>query len=215
VRQKAVDDAKRDTPHHDVQLYHYTEVNLVQKAMKGGKTLTNDVLPKTNVDFVSYSGYDSTNPQDVARVLPEALSYIESKLAPKPGIAGKRVFIGEYGYPGRGISPQRQDEDSRRVMRAALQWGCPFVLYWELYNNEVDARGHKGFWLIDDKGVKQPIYFTHQNFYRWARQYVADFRRKSGRVPNQDEFGKEAVIWLDRGPSQNEHSPACGPRSRC
>ena len=31
TRQKAIDAAKRDTPHHDVNVYQYTEVNLVQK----------------------------------------------------------------------------------------------------------------------------------------------------------------------------------------
>jgi hypothetical protein len=39
IRQKAVDDAKRDTRHSDVHLFHYTEANLVQKGMKGGKCL--------------------------------------------------------------------------------------------------------------------------------------------------------------------------------
>ena len=34
VRQRAIDDAKRDTKSNDVHLYQYTEVNLVQKGMK-------------------------------------------------------------------------------------------------------------------------------------------------------------------------------------
>ena len=197
VRQKAIEDAKRNVPHRNVDVYHYTEVNLVRKAMQGGATLTNDVLPQTNVDFVSYSSYDSIDTPDVARTLPAALDYIESKLKPKSGITAKRVFIGEYGYAARGISPQRQDENTRRVMRAALKWGCPFVLYWEIYNNEVDDKGQRGFWLINDRGEKQPVYFTHQRFYNWARRYVADLRRKTGHVPGRDEFNKAAAAWLD------------------
>lgn len=58
IRQKAVGDAKRDHPGSDVKLYHYTEACLVDKAMKGGKSLVNNVLPHTQVDFVSYSAYD-------------------------------------------------------------------------------------------------------------------------------------------------------------
>ena len=58
-RQKAVDDAKRDTLHREVQVYYYVEVNRVVDAMQGKTRLTNDVLPKTDVDFVSYSSYDS------------------------------------------------------------------------------------------------------------------------------------------------------------
>ena len=54
--------------------------------------------------------------------------------------------------------PQEPDNLSRRVMRAGLEWGCPFVLYWEMYNNEVRDGRQRGFWLIDNEGRKQPVY---------------------------------------------------------
>lgn len=194
ARQKAIDDAKRRTAHHDVQVYNYAEVNLVTNAIEGKRCMTNDVIPKTNVDFVSYSSYDT---QDTPEGLKAALDYIESKLPAKPGIAGKRVFIGEYGFPKQTVSPEVQDEKSRQVMRTGLDWGCPFVLYWQMYNNEVDKDGKQcGFWMIDDKNVKQPIYYTHQRFYAWARKYVADFTKREGRAPTFDEYRKAAVKWL-------------------
>lgn len=195
IRQKAIDDAKHDTPHRDVEVYCYTEVNLVALARQGRRTVTNDVLPKTNVDYVSYSSYDTQ-----AGDLKGALDYIESKLPPKPGIAGKRVFIGEYGFPAEQNPPAQQEERSRRVMREGLAWGCPFVLYGELYNNEVTGAGkQRGFWLIDDKGVKQPVYDTHQRFYRWAREYLADFQAKHGCLPEAAEFGKAGAEFLAEG----------------
>jgi hypothetical protein len=194
TRQKAVDDAKRDTPFHGVNVFYYLEVNRVQDAIQGKSRLTNDILPKTNVDFVSYSSYDSL---DTEEKLKKALDYIQSNLAHKPGISGKRIFIGEYGFPSISHTPQKQEELSRRVMRVGLEWGCPFVLYWEIYNNEVDKDGkQKGFWMIDNKNVKQPVYNTHHRFYEWARQYVMDFKYKEGRVPTRDEFGIKAVSWL-------------------
>ena len=100
VRQKAIDDAKAIHKDSDVQIYQYTEVNLVQKGMKGEKCLVNDVLPRSRVDYVSYSCYDTIYPHmgDVRKPLHEALDFIESKLPPKSGLKGKRVFIGEYGY---------------------------------------------------------------------------------------------------------------------
>ena len=58
IRQKAVDDAKRETPHKRVDVYYYLEVNRVLEAMQGKARLTNRVLPRTSVDFVSYSSYD-------------------------------------------------------------------------------------------------------------------------------------------------------------
>ncbi|MDQ2688181.1 MAG: hypothetical protein M3Y28_09975, partial [Armatimonadota bacterium] len=180
TRQKAVDDAKRDTPHQGVQVYLYLEVNRVVDAMNGKTRMTNDVLPKTNVDFVSYSSYDSLG-SDIGVNLPKALDYIHSQLPPKPNIPGKRVFIGEYGFPAQGRTPQEQDALSRQVMRVGLSWGCPFVLYWEMYNNEVTKDGaQRGFWLIDDKNVKQPVYFTLQEFYARAQRYVKDFTKAHG-----------------------------------
>lgn len=196
VRQKAVEDAKRETPHQNVQVYNYVEVNLVQKGMKGGKCVTSDVLPKTTVDFVSYSAYDSQK-DDIVKSMKEALDYIESKLPPKPGIEGKRVFLGEYGFPACKVDPKTQDDRSRQVMKAGLEWGCPFVLYWEMYNNEVVAGKQRGFWLIDDKNVKQPIYYTHQKFYALAKKYLAEFKAKNSRLPTREEFAKQAVELLN------------------
>jgi hypothetical protein len=194
TRQRAVDNAKRDTPHTGVQVWHYTEVNHVQVAMQGRKAVTNEVLPKAPVDFVSYSSYDTQNDPNQIKA---ALDFIESKLTPKPGIAGKRVFIGEYGFPAVRYTPAQQDEMSRRVMQAGLEWGCPFVLYWELYNNEVDKDGRQqGFWLINDQGVKQPVYETHRRYYEWARQFVAETTRRAGQAPTEAEFRKAAAAYL-------------------
>ncbi len=191
TRQKAVDDARRDVPHERVWVYSYCEVNLVKLAMEGRPSVTNDVLPHTNVDYVSYSSYDSgTDPRP-------ALDYIESRLPPKPGISGKRVFIGEYGFPAIRHSPEQQDELSRQVMRAGIEWGCPFVLYWELYNNEVDEAGRqRGFWMIDDQGVHQPVYRTHASYYESASRYVADFSQKHARLPTDEEFRAAALSFL-------------------
>ncbi len=194
TRQQAVDDARRDTPHTAVEVWHYTEVNLVKIARQGCRCVTNSVLPHTAVDYVSYSSYDCQLD------LKPALDYIESKLPPKPSVSGKRVFVGEYGFPADRHSPAKQDELSRRVMRAALEWGCPFVLYWEFYNNEVTKDGRqRGFWMIDDQGVKQPIYETHRALYAWARLWVAAFRAREGRPPTGDEYRRAALEQLAKG----------------
>jgi len=190
-----VDTAKRDTPHSGVEVWHYTEVNHVKLAMQGRKAVVNEVLPKTSVDYVSYSSYDTAgDPEE----LKAALTFIESKLPPKAGITGKRAFIGEYGFPSIRFSAARQDAAlSRQVIRAGLEWGCPFVLYWEMYNNEVEANGtQRGFWLIDEHGVKQPVYETHHRFYEWARHWVSDCTRTRQRWPTEEEFRKAAVSFL-------------------
>ncbi len=195
TRQKAVDDAKRENSPQGVNVFYYLEVNRVVDAMQGKGRVTNEVLPHTPVDYVSYSSYDAIH-GDIETDLPKSLDYIESKLPPKPGVDGKRVFIGEYGFPGVHHSPPEQDALSRRVMRTGLQWGCPFVLYWEMYNNEVKDGVQQGYWLIDDHGTKQPAYSTHQHFLEQARRYVADFFTRESRVPTREEFGQAASPWL-------------------
>jgi hypothetical protein len=200
VRQKAVDEARRDHPDSDVRIYHYTEANLVQKAMQGKSCLVNDVLPNVPVDFVSYSSYDIIIPhrENVRQPLFDALDFIDAKLPQKSGITDKRVFIGEYGFPLELTgTPEAQDRFSRDVCRAALEWGCPFALYWEFYCNEIKEGRHRGFWLINDRNEKQPFYFTLQSFYEKARALVNSSTLESGRVPTREEFTAIALTWLD------------------
>jgi hypothetical protein len=195
ARQRAVDDAKRRTPHRDVQVYHYTEVNHVSAiAMAGRPCLTNRVLPMTNVDFVSYSTYDSLD--DILNKIPKALDYIETKLPSKPGIAGKRVFIGEYGFAAHTYPEAERDHRSRQIMRLGLEWGCPFVLSWAMYNNEYSNGVENGYWLIDNQGVKQPVWHTLADFYREARRYVADCQHRTGRLPTESEYRHFALPLL-------------------
>lgn len=198
TRQRAVDDAKRDTPHQDVQVWHYTELNHPTISMREGRpSLVNQVLPHVAVDFVSYSAYDVTNQPQPAEIK-AVLDYIESQLTPKPGIAGRRVFIGEYGYSvfhnGKPHhSPEEQNRLSLITIQAALEWGCPFILYWELYNNELEQDGRqRGFWMIDDKGAKQPVYETHRLYYEWARQLIS----RTGTPPTEAEFRAAAIEYF-------------------
>jgi hypothetical protein len=195
TRQRAVDDAKRRTPHHGVQVYHYTEVNHVSNvSMAGRPSVTNRVLPQAAVDFVSYSTYDSLD--DIPNKIPKALDYIEAKLPPKAGIEGKRVFIGEYGFAAHTYPEPERDRRSRQVMRVGLEWGCPFVLCWQMYNNEFKDGIENGYWLIDDHGVKQPLWHTLADFYKEARRNVAECKRQTGRLPADAEFRRFALGLL-------------------
>ncbi len=202
TRQQAVDDAKREAKSSGVEVYHYTEVNLVRKAMRGGASLVNDVLPHTQVDYVSYSSYDTTssNRGGVREPLHEALDYIAAKLPPKEGFEGKRVFVGEYGTPlAAAGTPEKQDEISREVCLAALEWGCPFVLYWQLYCNEQQDGEQRGFWLIDDRGRKQPFYHTLSGYYEGIKRFAAEYEEMEGRQPNDRKIRERAIELLKQG----------------
>jgi hypothetical protein len=88
-------------------------------------------------------------------------------------------------------------------MRTALAWGCPFALYWELYNNELGSDGSQsGFWMVDHLNVRQPIFETHRTYYVWARQFVAETFSKTAKLPSSLEFRKAAVAFLDQLPTE-------------
>ena len=48
-----------------------------------------------------------------------------------------------------------------------------------MYNNEMDKnRNPKGFWLIDDKNIKQPLYYTIDALYK-AQANFKDVKNES------------------------------------
>lgn len=201
TRQKAIDDAEEANPGSDVKVWHYCEVNRVLDAIdRGYDRIVNKVLPYTGVDYVSYSSYDAIGGdsyETLSSTLHRALDAIEAALVPKDCISGKRVFIGEYGFSNKSVGQGEQDARSRMVMKASLEWGCPFVLYWEMYNNEVDDSGQQvGFWLINDSGVRQTVYYTHVNFYDKMKCWVYKYIQQHGDWPSREEFNSEACKIL-------------------
>ncbi len=208
IRQKAVDDAKRDCAAKNVYMYNYAEVNLVQKSFDGHKSVTTEVLPNINVDYVSYSCYDLLGPwyrekenkeKALYDSIVKALNFIEQHLPEKKvDFVGKRVFIGEYGFPLiRTKTAELQNEASKSLIKCGLHWGCPYILYWELYNNEVEDDGrHRGFWLINDKNEKQPVYYTHYNFYKKAVEFVKEYYDKNKKCLSDNEFIKQSLSWI-------------------
>jgi hypothetical protein len=197
LRQKAVDDAKRDTPYTDVQIYHYTEVNLVRKGMEGGPCLTTEVLPHVNVDYVSYSAYDAQPNPAKSDLLARALDFIQEHLPEKEGVPEPRVFIGEFGYKGAAFAPDVQCRNSMQFLKNAVAWGCPFVLYWQLYDNEFVNGKYEGYWLIDNNGEKQPLFYALENYYRKAKEVLRATAGEDGRLPAAKEFRQKVQAFLE------------------
>lgn len=206
LRQRAIADAVRNTEHHGVQVYYYIELNHVRKSLDHDRpTIVNRVLPHIKTDFVSWSSYDITTQAakqggDAGRQrVHDALDYIEKHL-PESDIPGKRVFIGEYGFHlGQVDSPEQQKEFAARIMKWGLEWGCPFILYWELYCNEIEKETgeHRGYWLIDQNGEKQPVWTLHRDFLKKANRFVRIFEKRNDRLPSQAEYNREAATWFD------------------
>ena len=203
IRQKAIEDARDAVESKDVEVFHYLELNRVNPTMRtGADRIVNTVLPYVDVDYVSYSSYESTSEEisgadyeELKSYLGASLDFIESHLKPNPSIQGRRIFIGEYGYslPIVGNDPQEQARRAVNTIRAAIEWGCLFVLYWEMYDNEGDD---KGFWMIDSHNEKQPVYEVHSNYYKHMRSYVREYVRKNGHAPSSEDFRESALDYL-------------------
>jgi hypothetical protein len=206
LRQKAIADAIRETPHHEVQVYYYIEINHVGKSLKDGRpTIVNKVLPHIKTDYVSWSSYDVSTEaaklggEEGRKIIFDALDFIEQHL-PDSDVPGKRVFMGEYGFHlGQVDDPEMQKTAAENIMQWCLEWGCPFILYWEMYCNEIEPSTgeHRGFWLIDKDGEKQPGWYLHRDFLKKANAYVEQFEKKKGRQPSQAEYNRAASIWID------------------
>jgi hypothetical protein len=205
ARQNAIDEAKEVTIHNNVEVFSYCEVNRVVDAKNGLRRVVNKVLPFSNVDYVSYSSYDAQGLSQTE--FNNVLNYIEGNLPPKPQIQGKRVFIGEIGRNAADFSFSKMQHESvnRDNIRKALLWGCPFVLYWEMYNNEIANNVQKGFCLIDDKNTKWPLYYTYSDFYIKAKEWVASQKILLNRLPSSEEYKAWAYNNLIKGVSTNTY----------
>lgn len=209
VRQQAIDDAKRDTQYNNVSVYHYIEVNLVRKAIEepNSKVVSNSIINAVNPDYVSYSSYDATNPfkteADIRKNLQESLDFLESQLSPKADLPeGKRVWVGEYGNPSMHHNDDMQNLRSIWTIKSALEWGTPFILYWEMYNNEIKSKTGEqvGYWLIDDNNKKQPIWHTHNSFYKESKAYLESYLKSNDCLPSFDTFRKSALNFKSLNP---------------
>jgi len=183
VRQRAIEDARRAVPDSRARVYQYAEVNRVRDAMVGGRRrMVDQVLPRVDVDLVSYSAYDSQ--QLPAAEVRATLDYINRQLRPKPGLPAKRVFIGECGlsWVACGSDPAEHDRRNREILAKLLSWRPAMVLYWQVYNNEVKDGRQLGFWLIDDRRRPVPLHATLVSLY--AQQAA---RARSAGPPSAEE----------------------------
>ncbi|GAA4282203.1 hypothetical protein [Gaetbulibacter aestuarii] len=205
IRQRAIDDAKKNVPHVNVSIYYYIELNLVLKGMKGEKCIAESVLPKVPVDLVSYSSYEAIKNRSKAEVyetLDSVFNYLESKLEPKPGLPfSRRVYIGEYGYQANAKKPEtfeKQYNKTKDLMEIALKLNLPFALHWEMYNNEYDNKGNsKQMSLINEEGEKRPLYYLHKNYYEKMNDYLKSYKSENNQYPAQEEFNKKALSVLE------------------
>jgi hypothetical protein len=71
--------------------------------------------------------------------LAKALAFIaahHNKTAAAPTATGAAVFVAEYGLAQNEVSNTTLLKTLSTVVDTALAFGCPYVMFWETYDNE-------------------------------------------------------------------------------
>ncbi len=158
ARQRGVEEGRAATPDSDVRVWNAAEVNLVKSAMDGNAELTTEVLPHLRCDLYSYSVWDWPGPDDLI----DRLEFIAAHCAPSEAFGRNNIFLGEFGYPERrlgwleSIGDEAGAAISARMAVEALDWGCPYAIFWQVYDNECERQPHgcPGLWLVKPDGTE-------------------------------------------------------------
>ncbi len=167
ARQRGVTKAREEIKAHDVFVYHAAEINLVVSSMQGNPNMVNKVLPYTNLDLVSYSCYDAclkAADDSNSTLLKSAVEYIKRKMPDSKAFGNDNVYLGEYGIPENNYSAKQIKDVMTNTIETGLDEKCPYIIYWQLYCNELKNQDTKlpvtsnddvrGFWLIKPDGTK-------------------------------------------------------------
>lgn len=166
ARQNGINQARKEIGTDGVWVYHAAEVNRVVSTMKQGRpNMVDKVLPHTKLDLVSYSAWDATAEySENSQILRDALDFIAKNMPDSVEFGNRNVYLGEFGMPENKFSNEKIQKVIPGAVETALNWGCPYIVYWQLYCNEFKGNKQKlpvksndavrGFWLIRPDGSK-------------------------------------------------------------
>ena len=199
TRQKAIEDAKRDTPHTNVNVWHYAEANRTSDIFSiGAERFVNAVLPHTTIDYLSYTAYDfgalsSSQINDYVEYMDQMIP--DKNDVPNPG---KRVFIGEVGVPAMNYQydQEKHNEVNLDLFIRYFDAGVSQILHWEFSEDKISSGMPAGYWLIDHDGNKWKLYYSYKAFYCNAKEYVRGYIATHGKTPDTANFNAWASVFL-------------------
>lgn len=149
ARASGVSDARAAAGGTTAHLYSGLEFNLLRDPATQAPCDTSqhpcvvsEVVPQVDVDFYSYSSWQSLGPnQSPAQTSMQLQSDLQSALTfarqRDPSIAPSRFVVGEFGAPreqtdlGECAAAARQ----AAVIGAVTQWGAAFGVFWQIIDN--------------------------------------------------------------------------------
>jgi len=170
ARQRGVEQARRANSDSDVRVYHAVEVNLLRPTMESGTPcVLTHVVPGVRPDLVSYSAWDTQTDPELFR---KSLDFIAEHTPDSPPFGEKNVYVGEFGLPENEYSQEDVTGLIRSVVSVSVEWGCPWVIYWQVYCNEARRspvrapEDVRGFWLIRPDGSRAWAWDALRRFLR-------------------------------------------------
>ena len=129
--------------------------------------------------------------------IPKSLDYIQSKME-RPVSERKGVFVGEFGFPLAVVKTQEaQVTLSKSFIQASVEWGCPFILYWQIYENEAnEGENGRGQGLIDNAGRKTLLHNFLREFLKESNAFVVKSEGQKEDLPTETEYRRFAVQLL-------------------
>ncbi len=143
-----------------------------RKSPQGTWNALRNVVPKVRFDLLLYSTYESINspfetqnadtaPQEAGRRLRRDLDRIRERSRASLSPTGRRLFgdrfvaAGELGFardrfehlPSGGVLPRLMSS-----VQAAIDWGCPYIVLWQVFDAPRAGGEQYGFGLIDRNG---------------------------------------------------------------
>jgi hypothetical protein len=143
-----------------------------RSARERGWSALLDVVPHVPFDLISYSAYESTNspyetqnpdqpPAETGTRLKRDLDRIRSAARASVSATGRKQFgenfvmIGELGYardrfehlPSGPILPRLYS-----ALRSSIEWGCPYVVLWQVFDHPLNGGEAWGFGMYDREG---------------------------------------------------------------
>lgn len=158
------------------RVLHAIEVNRVFDTLLGAPTLCNRILPRVEVDLISWSAYDGMQIDahgtgDAAAIgIWQGIEIIRAhaRTFERDAKGRPQVMLGEFGVAENKLPPEKPAEPILEgTVAAALAQDAALLHYWELFCNESNDPKYRdapldrnlradelgGFWLIKPDGA--------------------------------------------------------------
>ena len=138
-----------------------------------------EVIPKVASDMLSYSAYETINlgaaNHNLTQRIDNDLAYIRNA----PGVNGRPLMIGEYGFPDSvsSVGWGNRDGLTHTATQAFIDANIPYAFNWQIRSS--NGNGDEGMGLIAPDGSKTPTWTALRQDLQGSVQPVGEIKPAS------------------------------------